>query len=266
MTDSEIAVQDAAGGESSRLVPATHPWRPTLEIAVQDPVGARIAAAAGADRLELCTGLSTGGLTPSPGLVRMVVDAAGPGRVHVLVRPREGGFVYGPAEVDLMVQDVRMLAATDGVAGVVVGALVSGGALDVDATARMVEAAGALEVTFHRAIDVCPDPLALLDGLLELGIARVLTSGCAARSIDGIETIAALAQRAGNRLQIQAGGGVRIQDFPALLAAGAAAVHLSARRQETSAGPSGPGGGSQAFDVTDPQIVAQAVAAVAALR
>lgn len=241
-------------------------WRPVLEIAVQDPVGAQVAAMAGADRLELCSGLSTGGLTPSQGLVRAVVDAAGPGRVHVLVRPREGGFVYGPADVDVMVQDVRMLAATDGVAGVVVGALVSGGALDVDATARMVEAAGALEVTFHRAIDVCSDPLALLDGLLELGVARVLTSGCAARSIDGIETIAALAQRAGNRLQIQAGGGVRIQDFPALLAAGAAAVHLSARRQETSAGPSGPGGGNQAFDVTDPQIVQAAVAAVAALR
>lgn len=244
----------------------TPPWRLTLEIAVQDPAGARVAADAGADRLELCTGLSTGGLTPSPGLVRQVIDAAGAGRVHVLVRPREGGFVYSSAEVDLMVQDVRILAATEGVAGVVVGALVPGGALDVDATARMVDAAGGLEVTFHRAIDVCPDPLALLDGLLELGIARVLTSGCAARSIDGIETISALARRAGSRLQIQAGGGVRIEDFPALVAAGAAAVHLSARRQETSAGPSGPGGGSQAFDVTDPQIVADAVAAVAALR
>src|SRR4051794_28509951 len=107
-------------GHSGNSSSGTQPWRPTLEIAVQDRAGAKIAVDAGADRLELCTGLSTGGLTPSQGLVRQVVDAAGPGRVHVLVRPREGGFVYNSAEVDLMVQDVRMLAATEGVAGVVV--------------------------------------------------------------------------------------------------------------------------------------------------
>lgn len=246
--------------------PFTGSKLPALEIAVQDPDGAAAAIAAGADRLELCTGLSTGGLTPSMGLVQAVVSAAGPGRVHVLVRPREGGFVYTAAEVDVMVRDVAALAATPGVAGVVIGALVHGGTLDMDATARMIEAAGELEVTFHRAIDVCPDPLALLDGLLELGVARVLTSGCAARSIDGLDTIAALAARAGDRLQIQAGGGVRTQDIPALLDAGAAAVHLSARRSELAAGPSGPGGGSQSYDVTDPALVAGALAAVLAAR
>lgn len=243
---------------------------PMLEIAVQDPDGARAAIAAGADRLELCTGLSTGGLTPSPGLVAAVVDAAGPGRVHVLVRPREGGFVYSAAEVDVMVRDVESLAHGaangSGVAGVVVGALLPGGALDMAATGRMVAAAGGLEVTFHRAIDVCPDPAEVVEGLLELGIARVLTSGCASRSIEGIDVIAALAARAGDRLQIQAGGGVRVEDISALLDAGAAAVHLSARRQEHAAGPSGPGGGSAAYDVTTPAIVTEAVAAVAAYR
>ena len=129
-------------------------WKPTLEIAVQDSVGARLAMALGADRLELCTGLSTGGLTPSAGLVRQVVDVAGPGRVHVLVRPREGGFVYNAAEADLMVQDVKMLAETAGVAGVVVGALLPGGALDHPVLERMVEAAGNLEVTFHQCGNV----------------------------------------------------------------------------------------------------------------
>lgn len=236
-----------------------------LEIAVQDPDGARVAIASGADRLELCTGLSTGGLTPSIGLVQAVVEAAGSGRVHVLVRPREGGFVYTPAEVYVMVRDVAALAATPGVAGVVIGALRDGGALDVDATARMMAVAGELEVTFHRAIDVCPEPLELLDGLLALGVARVLTSGGAARSIDGVETIAALAARAGDRLQIQAGGGVRAEDIPALLNAGAAAVHLSARRSETAAGPSGPGGGTQSYDVTDPELVSGAVKVLASL-
>ncbi len=240
--------------------------RPVLEIAVQDPDGAAAAMAAGADRLELCTGLSTGGLTPSIGLVRAVVAAAGPGRVHVLVRPREGGFVYSPAEVDVMVRDVLALAATPGVGGVVIGALLHGGTLDVAATVRMVAAAGKLEVTFHRAIDVCPNPLDVLDGLLDLGVTRVLTSGGAARSIDGLDMIAAMAARAGERLQIQAGGGVRAEDIPALVKAGAAAVHLSARRTEDTAGPSGPGGGSQGYDVTDPALVAVAAAVVAALR
>lgn len=236
-----------------------------LEIAVQDPDGARLAIGAGADRVELCTGLSTGGLTPSIGLVRAVVDAAGAGRVHVLVRPREGGFVYTPPEVEIMVRDIQALRGT-GVAGVVVGALTANLALDSESMSRLMAAAEDLEVTFHRAIDVCPDPEALLDGLLDLGVARVLTSGGADRSIDGIGLIAALAARAGNRMQIQAGGGVRGQDIPALLAAGAGAVHLSARRTVTLAGPSGPGGGSGAYSVTDLHIVEAAVAAVAEQR
>ncbi|WP_207345473.1 copper homeostasis protein CutC [Arthrobacter sp. E3] len=239
--------------------------RPVLEIAVQDPDGAAAAMAAGADRLELCTGLSTGGLTPSIGLVEAVVAAAGPGRVHVLVRPREGGFVYTPAEVDVMVRDVQALAAKQGVGGVVIGALVDGGALDVDATTRLVAAAGELEVTFHRAIDVCPNPVEVLDGLIELGVTRVLTSGGAARSIEGIDTIASLAARAGDSLVIQAGGGVRPQDIPTLVSAGAKAVHLSARRAENLAGPSGHGGGAQSYSVTDPDIVSAAVAVLTSL-
>ncbi len=239
--------------------------RPVLEIAVQDPDGAAAAMAAGADRLELCTGLSTGGLTPSIGLVQAVVAAAGPGRVHVLVRPREGGFVYTPAEVNVMVSDVRALAAVPGVAGVVIGALLHGGTLDVDAMKRMMAVAGELDVTFHRAIDVSPNPLELLDVLMKLGVARVLTSGGAARSIDGVEMIAAMVAHAGDPLQIQAGGGVRAQDIRALVNAGAAAVHLSARRAEDAAGPSGPGGGRQSYDVTDAALVAEAAAVLAAL-
>lgn len=262
MTDLEsvlpAAVARHAAGMSPRL-------RPMLEIAVQDPDGAAAAMAAGADRLELCTGLSTGGLTPSIGLVRAVVAAAGPGHVHVLVRPREGGFVYTSAEVDVMAGDVRALAATPGVAGVVVGALRHGGALDIDAMKRMMAVAGELEVTFHRAIDVSPNPLGLLAGLMDLGVARVLTSGGAARSIDGLKMIAAMAARAGDRLQLQVGGGVRAQDIPALVNAGAAAIHLSARRTEDAAGPSGPGGGSQRYDVTDAGLVAEAAAVLAAL-
>jgi len=129
--------------------------------------------------------------------------------------------------------------------------------------AALVEAAGGMTVTFHRAIDVCPDPLRLLDQLLELGVHRILTSGGAVRSIDGIVGIAALAERAGDRLEISAGGGVGVADIPALLGAGAASAHLSARAQAPDRGPTGPGGGADGHAATDAGIVAQAVAAVA---
>ena len=236
----------------------------TLEIAVQDPAGARLARAAGADRVELCCALSTGGLTPSIGLVESVVEAvdAAPGFVQVLVRPREGGFVYDAGEIRTTVRDVEALRGT-GVGGVVVGALDRDGQLDAAAMADLVEAAGDMAVTFHRAIDVCPEPLRLLDQLLELGVDRILTSGGAVRSLDGMGVIAALAERAGNRLQISAGGGVGITDIPALLGAGADSVHLSARMQAPDCGPTGPGGGAGRHDATDPSVVAQAVAAVA---
>ena len=245
-------------------MPTDHGVR-TLEIAVQDPVGARLALAAGADRVELCSALSTGGLTPSIGLVHSVVEAVAeaPGFVQVLVRPREGGFVYDVEEIETTARDVAALRGT-GVGGVVVGALTSEGSLDLAAMECLIEAAGDLTVTFHRAIDVCPDPLALLELLLGLGVDRILTSGGAVRSIDGLDVISALAQRAGDQMQISAGGGVRVADIPALLGAGAASVHLSARTLAPRCGPTGPGGGAESHHMTDANIVAETVAAVAA--
>ncbi|WP_125610759.1 copper homeostasis protein CutC [Specibacter cremeus] len=237
-------------------------WR-TLEIAVQDPAGAHLALAAGADRVELCCALSVGGLSPSIGLVAAVVDAvdAAPGFVHVLVRPRQGGFVYDAGEVETTVRDIAALRGT-GVGGVVVGALTPAGAVDRGAMERFVEAAGGLEVTFHRAIDVCPDPVAAVGVLAEMGATRVLTSGGALRSIDGVDTIAALAVRAAGRLQVMAGGGVGVADIGRLLAAGADSVHLSARMAAPFAGPCGPGGGDDGHDATDAAVVARAVAAI----
>ncbi|MGP9837170.1 copper homeostasis protein CutC [Arthrobacter sp. 179] len=239
--------------------------RLALEIAVQDPRGADVAAALGADRVELCSALVTGGLTPSLGLVDAVLEATAGHEdfVHVLVRPRGGGFRYDGSEVEVMECDIRMLREL-GVAGVVIGALDGSNRVDLDAMRRLMDAAEHLEVTFHRAIDTCAQPVAVLEQLLELGVGRVLTSGGASRSVDGLEQLTRLAAVADGHIQIMAGGGVRIEDIHAVAGSGVDAVHLSARTTRDDAGPSGPGGGQGSYDVTDAELVRAAVDAVAA--
>jgi copper homeostasis protein len=237
--------------------------RIALEIAVDGPAGARTAFEGGADRVELCQALAaTGGLTPSGATVDAVLAVAGdPERVAVLVRPRVGGFVYSAEEIDLVAADVADLVRR-GAGAVVVGALTADGAVDLRALERWRDAAAGADLVFHRAIDTVPDPAAHVDDLVDSGVRRVLTSGGAARSIDGAAALSALVAAAAGRLQIMAGGGVRVEDIPALTACGVDAIHLSARRPSGDAAPSGPGGGSSGFDVTDGDIVRCADAAV----
>ncbi|GAA1648713.1 copper homeostasis protein CutC [Microbacterium flavum] len=232
-----------------------------LEIAVQDPAGARAAIAAGADRLELCQALAMGGLTPSLGLIEAAAEAVGGDRVNVLVRPRGGGFVYSAEEIALVQADIAA-SVRHGAGGVVIGALTAEGRADLDAVARWRDAAGAATLVFHRAIDATPDILAVLAQLREIGVDRILTSGGAARSIDGLETLTRLARESGE-VEIMAGGGIRAEDIPAIVATGVDAVHLSARGRAGAEDPSGPGGGTPGYDVTDPEAVRAAVAAVA---
>lgn len=238
-----------------------------VEIAVQDPAGVRTALAAGADRIELCSALGVGGLTPSAGLIATAVAAARAARregfVHVLVRPRAGGFVYEDDEIGLTVADV-IAAREAGASGVVVGALDASGAVDRTAIEALVAVAGPLDVTFHRAVDAVQDPLATVDALIDLGVTRILTSGAAPRSIEGAGQLGALVERAAGRIQVMAGGGVSVADIAPLAAAGVDAVHLSARAT-VSGPPSGPGGGAATYDVTDADIAVAAVAAARAL-
>ncbi|TKR27026.1 copper homeostasis protein CutC [Cellulomonas hominis] len=245
--------------------------RPVLEIAVQDLAGYRVAADGGAARTEVCAALAaTGGLTPGAGLLAALVaerDAraargdAAPG-VHVLVRPRPGPFVYDADELDVQVREVRAAVGL-GVDGVVVGPLTADGRVDERALAALLRAADGREVTFHRAVDSVADPLAVLDALAGAGVTRVLSSGGEARSIDGVRRLAAMVEHTAGAVQVMAGGGVRPVDIGALIAAGVDAVHLSASR--TVAGDGGPGGGGSAggWTVTDPEVVAQAAAALA---
>lgn len=237
-----------------------------LEIAVASPAGARTALAHGADRVELCTGLELGGLTPSAAVVEAAAAAGPP--VHALVRCRPGDFVYDAEEIALMVAEVRSVVAS-GAAGVVVGALTAGGALDTDAVARLADAARdagrSVDVTLHRAVDQSADPVATAALLLPLGVTRVLSSGGAVTAAEGSATLAAMVAAAPG-LEVMAGGGVRVTDIPALAGAGVTAVHLSAKSRAeprrtgawTPLGAAGTTADDDTHFVTDPALVAAA--------
>ncbi|MGO2746119.1 copper homeostasis protein CutC [Microbacterium sp.] len=226
-----------------------------LELAVQDPAGVRIAREVGAARVELTQALALGGLTPSPATLERALDAAGEDgpEIHVLIRPRPGGFHYDADEIAVSVRDVE-LAIRAGASGVVIGALDASGALALDAMSRLRDAAGGASVTLHRAIDVTADPVTTVQTAIGLGLRRILTSGGASTAIDGVETLRAMATAAAGRIEIMAGSGVNAASAAALAATGVDALHFSAKR--TIAGDSSVRMGSAAdgvggYDVTD---------------
>jgi copper homeostasis protein len=202
-----------------------------VEISVESVDGVRIAARAGAARVELCAGLSDGGLTPSAALIEAAAALA---EVHVLVRPRPGDFHYSRDEVDLIVRDIAA-ARRHGAAGVVVGALAEDGTV-ADDCARFLDAAEGLETTFHRAIDVSADSRQALDRLADLGFTRVLTSGRRRSALDGAPLIKELATR--TSVTVMACGGVRAANAALVVAAtGVADLHAAPRRPAGTARP-----------------------------
>lgn len=248
---------------------------PRVEIAVQDVAGARTALEAGADRIEVCAGLGAyGGLTPSWAVIAGCSRVGLPLGAQVLIRPRAGAFVYeNEDERRVQVEDVRS-AVRAGAGGVVVGALNVDGRVDLALCRDLVTAARSagdqegrrVEVTFHRAFDMVVDRSRALDQLIDLGFDRVLTSGGAPSVPEGMDSIGDLVSQAAGRIQIMAGGGVRIDAIGEVLDLGVAAVHLSAKRLVPA--PAGPGGGGEdaSAEVTDAGTVAAAVRAVRAYR
>jgi copper homeostasis protein len=187
----------------------------TVEICVADMAGARAAAAGGADRVELCADPASGGATPSLGLIRRVAEyLVIP--AHVLIRPRGGDFVYDHDEVGIMLDDIA--AARDlGAAGVVLGALRIDGAIDVGTTARLIDHARPLNVTFHKAFDLVPDSQEALEKLVRLGADRVLTSGGSGPVRENLPAIRSLVKQAAGRIAVMAGGAIVESDLPGLL-------------------------------------------------
>ncbi len=201
---------------------------PLLEICVDDPVGIREALAGGADRLELCSALELGGLTPSAALIDHAVSTGLP--VHPMIRLRAGGYVLQDGDVAVMIEEIR-LALAHGAAGVVVGALLPDGRLDREAMARFRDAARDAVIVLHRAIDLSADPVAAVEQARALGYDKVLSSGGAASAPDGAETLARMVEAAGPDLSVMAGAGVRPDNVAALVAAtGVREVHGSASR------------------------------------
>ncbi len=200
-----------------------------------DSLDAALASVAGgARRLELCARLDVGGTTPDPGLVREVVDAV-PVPVFAMVRPRSGSFVYGDAEVDAMVRDIRLMRAA-GAHGLVFGALRPDRTIDEGVMRRLLSHARPLPVTCHKAFDDTPDLLAALGTLVGLGVDRVLTSGGRPTAAEGTAMIAALVARGGEAITVVAGGRVRADTVAALLwQTGVREVHARVIREPAPA-------------------------------
>jgi copper homeostasis protein len=187
----------------------------------------------GANRIELCSALSEGGLTPSHGLLSSAVAQSGR-PVHVLIRPRGGDFVYSAAEIDVMHADIEH-AKLCGASGVVLGILHADATVDVETTRAMVELARPMEVTFHRAFDVTSSLPRALEDVIASGCERVLTSGGERDVMVGAHSLAALVEQAAGRIAIAVGGGLRIQNA-ALLSQTIGAQHFhGSLRRKTSA-------------------------------
>lgn len=199
-----------------------------LEVCCGDIQSVLAAKEGGADRIELCQALEVDGLTPS---AEMMAEAIGLGiPVQVLIRPREGDFVYDEAEVETMLKEIR-LAKRLGANGVVIGALKSDGSIDEETIRRLVSEATGLSITFHRAFDVCSQPAEALEQIVSLGCHRLLTSGQALSAEQGIPLIKKLVEQSNGRLIIMPGAGVNQENARRIISeTGAHEIHGSLRR------------------------------------
>lgn len=206
-----------------------------LEVCVDHVEGMQAAAEGGADRIELCSSLDLGGLTPSAGLMAEARCLAIP--VIALIRPRSGGFVYSAAEERVMLHDIEC-AASLGLAGIAIGALRPDGGLDVPMLRRLAARAAGLQLTLHRAFDLVRQPATALEEAVDMGFTRILTSGGAPTAQAGAERLAALVAQSRGRIRILAGSGITPENVGALLAATQAhEVHASCRTLAAAPAP-----------------------------
>ena len=199
----------------------------TLEIIAFCIEACLVASASGADRIELCDNPGEGGTTPSAGMIRKAV-ATTPIPVFPIIRPRGGDFLYSDAEFEIMQDDVTFCRDI-GCQGVVLGLLQADGHVDVERTSKLVERAGNMEVTFHRAFDRVADPFASLEDVIRCGCRRILTSGCRPTAEKGLDIIRELQVRAQGRISIMPGSGIRSSNIAAIIqGTGVTEVHSSA--------------------------------------
>ncbi len=181
----------------------------------------------GADRVELCSALFLGGLTPSAGTLQEARK-----RLKIpfmaMVRPRSGGFCYSEAEMDSMEKDASM-ALEQGADGVVFGILLENGKIDIARSKRMLRRIGGRPSVFHRAFDVTPDPFRALEQLIDLGVTRLLTSGQKDSAPEGADLVRELIEKADGRIEILPGGGIQPYQVKSFVAhTGCRQIHMTA--------------------------------------
>lgn len=204
-----------------------------VEVCADTLASALAAQNGGAARIELCSALSEGGLTPSAGMIKQARALLSIG-IFVMIRPRTGNFSYSDDDFNAMLLDITF-AKQIGADGIVSGILNQDGSVDVKRTSRLVQAANPLPFTFHRAFDCTPYPLIALEDIIKCGCARILTSGHQTTAIEGKELIRKLIQQSAGRIIILPGSGVNEKNVDSLIkATGAFEVHLSGRKKLTA--------------------------------
>lgn len=199
-----------------------------VEICVDSIEGVRAAKAVDAARVELCSALLEGGLTPSFGMTKQAKTVAGPVGVHVMIRPRGGDFLYSDDEFAAMKDDIAALSELS-VEGFVFGLLTCEGDVDVGRVAELTALCRPSKVTFHRAFDMAQDPFASLDALVDLGVDRLLTSGQAPGVLEGASLIRDLIERAAGRIVIMPGGDISARNVARIVQeTGADEIHFAA--------------------------------------
>ena len=178
-----------------------------FEICVDSVSGVRAAKDAGAHRVELCADLLEGGTTPSRGMIRQARTVAGI-KLNVIIRPRGGDFLFDDDEFAIMRADIETAKAEG-----------ADGTIDLTRTRELIALARPLSVTFHRAFDMTPDPLAALETLISLGVDRVLTSGQEPSVLEGLPLIVELVGRAGDRIIVMPGGSVTAHNVERIVSA-----------------------------------------------
>ena len=201
-----------------------------LEACIETIEEAQVASKYKLNRVELCSALDLGGLTPSMGLINKVSSII---ETHVLIRPRPGNFVYSEDEVQLMINDIEACAANNA-KGVVIGCLDENDDISVDSITLLFNKARqlGLDCTFHRAFDFCQNHESSLELLVQLGFDRVLTSGGSPTAQEGSARIKNLVNQAKGRIEIMAGSGVKSSNILDLMDSGIGAAHFSIRRKQ----------------------------------
>ena len=182
-----------------------------IEVCAESYEYAVKAEKAGADRIELCKDLHLDGLTPDYESAKKTIDKLSI-PVFILIRPRDGDFVYSNEEFKLMKSDIVKFKEM-GCKGIVSGVLSNDKSIDIERTQELVELSKPLEFTFHRAFDVVTDPFKEIENLIELGIERVLTSGQKDKAIEGLKLLKELKEKVKNRIKIMPGSGITIDNF-----------------------------------------------------